>query len=240
MTIKQIRDATFAASSARYRGEARFADDSSGELDGMAAADPAQGDVMVPVQTAAGVQQGELKWVDGDLYIQRVEGTPAAGATGTIGVFLRAATDRPWVRLPTQGIGQSLLSPYDPFSLLDQLTASVEVQPDGSESVDGRHLDRYVVDAAEGAALVPGIRRAELLTDKDHRLVVVRLSGDQTIEYTMSDYGTAVSVAAPPDDQIAVAAPQNRGEDPTGDYVRVAGGHHGRLGLAALPCSGHG
>jgi hypothetical protein len=245
-TLRRIRDATFAAGSARYQGQVRFADATRAALVGVAAADPAAGDVTMPVQTATGVQDGELSWVDGTLYIKRVAGTAPPGATALAGALLRSETDRPWVRLPVAGIAQALLGPYDPFALLDQLsapTATVAFREDGSESVAGRDLDRFVVEAeGDGSGLAVGIRRVELLTDRDHRLVLARLTGDQAIEYTLSDYGTVVSVAAPPDDQIAAPVVGERGESPTGTYQKVATGTFDGLvwQLVSAPATGNG
>ena len=227
-SLQEIKEATFAAGSAAYHGEVRFADGSSGPIDGTAAAAPSKGDVTTAVSSADGPRPTELVWVDGTLYIRRAVGSTPAGATGTGGVFLRSDGDRPWVRLQTTGIGQALLVPYDPFVLLDQLSAvgpGVSFRADGTETVSGRALDRFAVDAqGDGGGILPGIPRAELVADGNHRLVLVRLLGEQTIEYTLSEFGTEVSVTPPPDDQIALPQTVDNSEDPTGEYVQVASG----------------
>ncbi len=137
----------------RYKGQVTLADGSSGPLEGVAAGDPAKGDVSFPVDTDAGQQEARLGWVDGTLYIRRTAGTALAG---TLGVFVRSEGDRPWVRLGVEGIGQAVLSPYDPFALLDLLAGGPAVQPDGSESVDGRSLDRYVAESQGPGGTVMG------------------------------------------------------------------------------------
>jgi hypothetical protein len=245
-SLLDIRNATFDAGSARYEGQLTFADGTEAPVQGTAAGEPAAGEVNVPVQTTTGVQDGAMRWLDGTLYIQRVPGNAANAVTGSAGVFVGADAVRPWVRLPVTGLGAAVLSTYDPFLLLDQLSAAnatVTFRADGTESVSGRRLDRFVVEPAEGAAgVVRGYERAELLTDDAGRLQVARLSGSESLEYTLSDFGTTVTVEPPTPDQIAEPVTGNNSEDPIGAYEQVATGSVEGVAwrLMRAPASGDG
>jgi hypothetical protein len=94
---------------------------------------------------------------------------------------------------------------------------------DGSESIDGDELDRYVVDVADLPVTPGAANQIELLTDADLRLRAVRLVGDDRIEYAIEEYGVAVRPVAPPAEQIGASA-RRPAVEPTGPYEQVAQG----------------
>jgi len=221
--LQAIRDATFAAGSARYEGEIRFADGASGPLTGVAGGDPARGAVTLAVLTPEGPRETEATWLDGTIYLARV---PASGAVSPP-LFGRSEADLlRWVQLPHAGLGRVVIAPYDPFSLLEWLDASsLQTQPDGSEQVDGESFDRLIVDTSNHTAAPGGADRIELLADDDDRLATVRLAGDVTVEYSLSEYGVEVDAVAPPADQVVQpGTARPTGEERTGPYELVAEG----------------
>lgn len=223
--LQQIRDATFAAGSARYTGQITFDGGASGPIEGTAAGEPAQGQVTFPVLTSGSEVQGaEATWVDDTIYVRRVVGADVTTAGQSL--LSRADTDLPWLRIPSNTpLSRTLISPYDPFSLLAQLDAgAATLAGKGAEEVDGRQLDRYEVES-DGVAQVLAVDRVELLVDSNQRLAGVRLEGSRSIDYDLSDYGIDVSATAPPDDQIQTASTGDDGsESPVGPYELVADG----------------
>lgn len=223
--LQQIRDATFAAGSARYTGQITFDGGASGPIEGTASGDPGAGQVTFPVLTSASeVEQAEATWVDGVVYLRRVAGADTAAAGQSL--LGRADTELPWLRIPsTTPLSRGVLSPYDPFSLLAQLDlGAATLESQGSEEVDGRRVDRYQVDSA-GVAQVLAVDRIELLVEGSQRLAGVRLEGTRSIDYVLSDYGVDVAATAPPEDQIQTAVTGvDAGESPVGPYELVASG----------------
>jgi hypothetical protein len=204
--LAEIRQATDAAGSARYEGTVTYPDGRPpAALTGSSMADPSRGQA-----TASGNDPAtgtEVRWTDGNLYVR----TGAAAQ---------------WGEVPISTYGSPLLALYDPFTLLQQLGASGRTAaPEGTETVDGDELDKFVVDTSGSNVAAGTAEQVELLTDDQHRLAAVRLRAIlQTIEYRLSDYGAAVSVEPPPEDEISRSAPTNTGEEPTGPYEKVAGG----------------
>jgi hypothetical protein len=219
--LEQIRDATQVGGSARYEGTVTFTDGTSGPLVGVTGVDPTRGEVTFPVSTTTGVQQAGVTWTGDDVYILRA-GVPDVEPGQ---VFVRAEADAPWARLPAGDLSDVLVGAYDPFTLLDRLvTVGDPARLDGTEVVDGRTLDRYVVEPATPAVAPAASNRIELLVDGELRLAAVRLSGGQPIEYGVTDYGTAVEVSAPPEDQIFTGVAGPPSEDPAGPYEQLVQG----------------
>lgn len=220
--LEQIQQATSAAGSTHYRGAITFPDGASGPLTGASQADRQAGSATFPVSTSSGSAEGAMTWVDGMIYVRRVV-VPDDVPTDA---WLRHADDLPYIQIPASAMTQGLLVPYDPYTLLAYLAGSKQVAvPAGTETVDGAELQRFTVDLSQtGASIVPGARRAEVLTDEHRRLRVARLVGDDTIEYQLSDFGADVSVSAPPSDQIGQPDRRPSGEAPVGPYEQIAAG----------------
>lgn len=218
--LEQITAATVAEGSVAYSGETRFADGATGAIDGVSQVEPPAGEVSFPVGTSTGVQPVTVRWVGGDVFVQRaVTPDPAA-----VSFFLRADTDRPWNKTRDQQVIGASFDAYDPFRLLDRLTdMQVVAEDQGAEEVDGAELDRYVVASLDPMSSPGGARTIELLTDADQRLQVVRLIAEHTIEYAMSEYGVTVAPVPPPDDQIG-ASRARPAVEPTGPFEMVASG----------------
>jgi len=222
--IAEIRDATFDAGSARYAGQVTFDAGGSGAIEGTSAGDPARGDATFPVRTTGGdVQEAEATWADGTLYVRRVvDGDAAVAGQSLLG---RSSADLPWIRIPMGGLTRTLVSPYDPFSLVAQLADSgTPLQRDGSEELDGRTVDRYEVELG-ATAQVLAVEGIQLLVDDGARLAGVRLSGARAIDYVVSDYGVEVAAEVPSDDQIQPPSSTDvGGEDPAGPYELMTEG----------------
>jgi hypothetical protein len=218
--LQQIQEATFAGSSAAYNGQTTFADGSTAPIDGVSQADPPAGEVRYPVQTARGPQEVTARWLDGSLYVQRA----VTDDPDVVSPTLRLETDPPWTQAIYQPLARAGFDAYDPFRLLERLTLlDVDATAEGSEAVDGDQLDRFVVDLADLPVTPANANQIELLTDDDQRLRVVRLEGDDRIEYTIDEYGVAVTPVAPPADQIGASASRPSVE-PTGPFEQVAQG----------------
>lgn len=232
--IDQIKDATFAEGSAAYSGQTRFADGTSGAVDGASRAEPPAGEVTHPVHTATGPRDVTFLWVDGSIFIQRAVTADSAAVSAT----LRLDSDAPWTRAAYQPLATTLFDAYDPFRLLERLSLlKLVAEQQSTEVVDERELERYVVDM-EGVATSPGrARTIELLTDTDHRLQVVRLVGDDTIEYALTGFGGDVAPTPPPDDQIGGSTPRPS-VVPVGPFETVATGTAGGGGWQLLRAPG--
>ena len=218
--IDQIKDATFAAESAAYTGQTRFADGASGPIEGVSQADPPAGEVTHPLATAEGVQDVTFLWLDGNVFIQRAVTPDSALVSAT----LRVETDKPWTRVDYQPLITSLYDAYDPFRLLERLALlEVVAEPQGTETVDGTELERYAVDMAGLTVSPGGARTIELLTDTKQRLQVARLIGDDTIEYALKDFGTEVAPSPPAADQIG-GSTRRPSVEPTAPFETVAQG----------------
>jgi hypothetical protein len=218
--LQQIQDATVAAGSAKYSGEIRFAAGDTGAITGITQADPPAGDVTFPYSTPTGTQEVEVVWVNDTLWIRRAT-TPDQNA---VSAFLRLDTDLPWVQAPYASYGRISVAAYDPYALLDRLVAGdVTAVPDGTETVDGRSLDRYTIDLSGDPVAPGGARSAVLDTDSNQRLAAVRLEGPDTISYTLSDYGVDVSPTPPSADQVSSGGARPT-VVPTGPFAPVAQG----------------
>jgi hypothetical protein len=218
--LEQIKQATFAAGSAAYEGAVVFADGSTGPVAGTSQAEPPAGQVTYPLSTATGPQELEVIWTDGTIYVDRV----VTAERGEVSLTQRVAESKPWVRSPYQGLTITVFQAYDPFRLLEWLTARNSVAtPDGSEEVGSDELDRYVVDLSGEPITPAGAQRIELLADADQRLHTVRLTGADRVEYSISEFGVAVDPTPPPADQIDVAG-NDPAIQPTGPYEPVASG----------------
>lgn len=219
--LTQIRDATFDGGTARYTGEVRFADGSSGPVRGESQAEPPAGDVRFPLATDGGVQEVQVVWVDGSVYVRRAI-TPDPDQVSAV---LRRADDLPWTASRYQPLATTVFAPYDPFRLLELLVrVGAPTTADGTETVDGEGLARYEVDLRPFGTVAPGgAQTAELLADDDHRLRVVRLAGDQQVEYAIESYGDEVAPSAPPAGEIGTSA-SLPAVDPTGPFEPVAQG----------------
>jgi hypothetical protein len=218
--IDQIKDATFAAGSARYAGEAHFADGATGAIEGVSQAEPPAGEVTRPVPTENGVQQVRTVWVDGQVYLERAVTTDP----GAVSATLRLADERPWIQATYTPMLTASFDAYDPFRLVQRLAQlDVDAAPQGTETVDGDELDRYVVDMSSTPVAPAGAQTIELLTDDQARLTVVRLLGELQIEYALDDFGTEVTPSPPAEDQIGEPR-QQPGPEPVGAYEVVGQG----------------
>lgn len=154
-------------------------------------------------------QRIELRVVDGVVYV----GGPLAAMLGG---------GSPWVGLDLSSVDLSSLGldpngmtgSFDPEQLVATLGSAAEVERDGEETVDGETLERYTVtlDPSALAELVPQaaaalptepVEQTVLLDDAD-RLRELRMdlplpTGETaTLTLRMGDYGTDVTVEAPP------------------------------------------
>jgi hypothetical protein len=221
--LEQIEQATFEAGSARYAGEIAFADGTTGPIEGTSQAEPPAGDVRYPIATASGPQEVRVVWFDGSIYVDRVVTTSRT----EVSLTRHLEASLPWARTSYQPLTVTVFEAYDPFRLLEWLTARNAVaRPDGTEQVGDDDLSRYVVDLT-GQPITPGgAQTIELLADADMRLQVARLTGADRIEYAVSEYGAEVAPTPPPDDQVDVPGTLSSYE-PTGPFEVVARGTSG-------------
>jgi hypothetical protein len=219
--LEQIKVATFAAGSARYTGETRFADGTSGPIEGISQAEPAAGEVTYPVSTPTGIQEAKLVWLDDTLYTRRV----VTDSPNSVSSTQRMPDELPWTRAPYNRIVVMTFDAYDPFRLLErlELLGGAEAVAKGNEQVDGEALQRYDVDLADNPVAPAGAQRIELLTDGEQRLEHVRLVGDDSIEYSLDDFGVEVTPTPPSDDEIGVPRPIP-GPEPAGPFEQVGQG----------------
>ena len=218
--LDRIREATFAGGTAAYVGETRFADGTSGPVDGRSRAVPPTGEVSHPVRTESGLQEVTFLWVDSSIYTRRAVTTDAAAVSAT----LRLESDPPWSEAVYQPLGTVLFDAYDPFLLLDRLAVlDVSAEQQGTEALGEDELERYVVDMAGVATSPGGAGTIELFTDADDRLQQVRLVGRDTIEYRITEYGIDVSPSAPPEDQVGTSL-RPPSVVPVGPFETVAEG----------------
>jgi hypothetical protein len=218
--LEQIEQATLAEGSARYAGQTGFADGTTAPIDGASQADPPAGEVRYSVRTDQGPQQVTVLWRDGNVYVERA----VTADPGAVSATLRLDTDPPWTQAIYQPLATVTFDAYDPFRLLERLSLlGVEAVAQGSETIDGKELDRYVVDLADRPVTPGGARAIELLTDDEQRLQTVRLNGDDRIEYAIEEYGVAVAPSVPPADQIGVSD-RPPAVVPTGPFEPVAQG----------------
>jgi hypothetical protein len=224
-TVATIRDATAALGAVRIEGVARQGE-LEGPVSGTVAVDPGRGVVRLPVFVDGAAQEVELRWDGETVWIRRVPGAPL-DPVDPAALFVRAPEARPWVALPTAGLASGLLLvPWDPFALLDTLSAA-RLRPAGEDEVGGETATRYDVDGATG--LVTAVR---LWVDGDGRLV--RVEADRQGVAVAYDLAPAdgLTVEPPPADEIAEPGSEPTRVPPpelTGPFERVAAGRDGGL-----------
>lgn len=154
-------------------------------------------------------QSIELRVVDGVVYVGGPLAAMLGGGSPWVGLDLSS------VDLSSLGLDPSgMTGSFDPEQLAATLGSAAEVERDGEETVDGETLERYTVtlDPSALAELVPQaaaalptepVEQTVLLDDAD-RLRELRMdlplpTGETaTLTLRMGDYGTDVTVEAPP------------------------------------------
>ncbi|WP_334143225.1 hypothetical protein [Rhabdothermincola sp.] len=224
--MAKVREATVAAGTLRYEGTVTQGE-RSGELSGAAGASPPRGELTVPVFTPEAVLPASVRWNGDDVYIERV----AVGdedAKRAVPLFSRLGSDPPWARFGRSGLVGTLLASYDPFLLLDRLSAAnVSLEPTAGDEVGDTSGTRYeaVGAVSDGSA---GGARTELWVDDQARLRRVRVEGSgRVIDYRVLSYGDDVTVEPIPAEELAdvTADPsQLATSKPDGDYQAVRSG----------------
>lgn len=224
-TVAAIRDATAALGAVAVSGTARSGD-LEGPVSGTVGAEPSRGVVRHPAFVDGAAPEVELRWDAGTVWIRRAPGGPV-DPTDPAALLVRAPEARPWVAIPAGGLGSGLLLvPWDPFVLLDSLSAAT-LRPAGEEEVGGRTATRYDVDG--GAGLVSAVR---LWVGGDG--VLVRVEADRqgvAVTYDLAPAG-GLTVEPPPAEEIAEPGSERRpmpAPELTGPFTVVAEGRDARL-----------
>jgi hypothetical protein len=224
--MAKVREATVAAGTLRYEGTVTQGE-RSGELSGAAGASPPRGELTVPVFTPEAVLPASVRWNGDDVYIERVA-VGDEGARREVPLFSRLGSDPPWARFGRSTLAGPLLASYDPFLLLDRLSAanvSLEAT-DGEEAGDASGTRYQAVGTGfDGSA---GGGRTELWVDDQARLRRVRVEGSgRVIDYRVLSYGDDVTVEPIPAEELAdvTADPtQLASSKPDGDFEAVRSG----------------
>jgi hypothetical protein len=113
---------------------------------------------------------------------------------------------------PSNPLGSGLSDQLDPAASIETfMQALSSVTSGGREDVDGRSLDRYVLvvdttrlaDHASAAGLPPQMEVTVWLDDQDRMAKTSMGMGAIQYDATLSGFGDAVELDAPPDDQVA-------------------------------------
>lgn len=196
------------ATSARYRGDVSVTGKARSPIDGVFDADFAHGSGQATTTLSfanaphAGVS---MRWKDGTAYVARAAGTPSTQAS----IFVRNASEKPWLRVDVANAYLKLvMSPFSPPDLLAQLRGHA-----GNFKLETAKLGGQPVTHLHSTGSLPLIgmwsgATADLWTDSRHRLVqasVVTPDGGG-FRYSLSSFGTSVTVALPPASEIATSS----------------------------------
>jgi hypothetical protein len=144
-----------------------------------------------------------LRWIENTLYFSRTAAT--VPTTETVSLFTRPPDSKPWRKLLLSRQIISLLpSAFSPPALVTWLQGrKVKVTTHTGENVGAIKATRITTTTPLALGIWLGAT-VDIWVDKDARIVRVRITApDGGLQYDVHDYGAKVTVAAPPDDQIA-------------------------------------
>jgi hypothetical protein len=152
-----------------------------------------------------------------DLFVGDTEYLSTAEGKGKLPpgkqwISARRPTQADWDRLGP-AVQLLKLGPQDPQLILDQLRSASGVKDLGAASGPGwtGHRYSYTVTSASGPAGKAFSASGTVSVDSHNlvREVVMRTSGGGRSVLTFGDYGTPVSVTAPPADQVTTKGPRS-------------------------------
>jgi hypothetical protein len=225
VSIDAVQQATEAQRTARIEGT-RAHDGRDGSFEGVYSADPQQAVVRIPVFLPdGGVDERELRVVDGAMYAQRVVASEEVLADPALAVadriFLRRPAEATWLRRPASALTLAGPAVAGPFVLLDLLASA---DADLGEGRRDGELTRYEPTAPGLSALQIG--GVSLWIDGEQRLRRVRLEGAAgTYDWEVTAYGVEVEVVALPEDDVTgIGTSTGTAVAPAGDWQRVSNG----------------
>ncbi len=193
-----------------------------GDLDGT-------GDVHVAFTRSSGDPvDAELRWIHGTFYYRRSVANLPAG--DSLALFTRSSTALPWRKATLNGgVGDAVPAPFSPVALLrwlQQLHMPMSVH--AHDRIGSRSETRLEATRPLFLGVWPGAT-VDLWIDGRNRVtdVRVRTSGG-SLQYAVSDFGTAAHVTAPPASDISTAD-ERPVVEPSGPFTTVRSGVSGRV-----------
>jgi hypothetical protein len=155
----------------------------------------------------------EMRWIGGRLYANRAPLNDADRPKArNVSFLVRSDAEKPWIKIDLKNpYGEAFGRAFAPASLLAHLaTRSSQFTVAKNEQLHGQKVTHLT---SKGPVSLIGLwvpSQVDLWIDGQHRLARVALTAPQgTLSYDVSNYGTPVTVSAPPAAEIATSGNPN-------------------------------